>query len=150
MVSELRVNGAVHWMTGTAAPCISIFKPVLMDVAVPEHGPLPGARFDTRSLWWRHERMHRAAVIAGFGTFLERIRQERDALEADFRQRVRAVCEAGDKQDRAHVIAGCWRDAMEAEDRWHLQVAAQHPQIDSSRESIVAAWKQLSESAGVG
>lgn len=150
MVSELRADGAVHWITGTAAPCISIFKPVLMDVAVPEHGPLPGACFDARSLWWRHERMHRAAVIAGFGAFLETIRQERDAMEAGFRQRVRAVCEGGDKQDRAHVIAGCWRDAMEAEDRWYLQVAAKHPEIDNSRASIVAAWKQLSELAGVG
>lgn len=150
MVSELQADGAVHWMTGTAAPCISIFKPVLMDVAVPEHGARPGARFDARSLWWRHERMHRAAVVAGFGAFVESISQERGALEADFRQRVGAVCKGGDRQDRAHVISECWRDAMEAEDRWHLQIAAQHPQSDSSRASIVAAWKQLNDLAGVG
>jgi len=31
MVSEIHRGAAVHWVTGTAAACLSIFKPVFMD-----------------------------------------------------------------------------------------------------------------------
>ena len=41
MVSELHEGRVVHWVTGTAAPCISIFKPIVMDVSLPVHGPRP-------------------------------------------------------------------------------------------------------------
>jgi len=60
-VSELNRDGAVHWATGTAAPCTSIFKPFRVDQPV-ELGPLPDDRFDERALWWRHERLHRSAL----------------------------------------------------------------------------------------
>jgi hypothetical protein len=54
MVSELRDGGGLHWMTGTAAPCTSIFKPVVLAAGL----PWPTTRLrtsSTASLWWRHE-----------------------------------------------------------------------------------------------
>jgi secernin len=60
-VSELRADDAVHWATGTAAPCTSLFKPFRVDDPV-ELGPTPDDRFDARTLWWRHERLHRCAI----------------------------------------------------------------------------------------
>ena len=57
LVSELRGERAVHWVTGTAAPCSSIFKPVFADAPPPAHGPRPTDHFDPRVLWWRHERL---------------------------------------------------------------------------------------------
>jgi secernin len=60
-VSELRSDGAVHWATGTAAPCTSLFKPFRVEEPT-ELGPAPADRFDPRTLWWRHERLHRCAV----------------------------------------------------------------------------------------
>jgi secernin len=58
-VSELRGDGCAHWATATAAPCLSLFKPVGVDTPV----DYPHAR-DTAddSLWWRHERLHRAVM----------------------------------------------------------------------------------------
>jgi dipeptidase len=63
-VAELRPGGAQHWATGTAAPCTSLFKPVAVDEPLDESelGRQPEARADHESLWWRHERLHRAVM----------------------------------------------------------------------------------------
>lgn len=79
-VADLSRSGASHWVTGTAAPCLGLFKPVRVDTPV-DLGPAPGDRDDGTSLWWRHEHLHRRAIRdpAAFGSaFLG----ERDALEA--------------------------------------------------------------------
>ncbi len=77
-VAELRPGGCRHWVTSTAAPCTSLFKPVYVDQPL-EVGPPPSDRFDPRTLWWRHELLHRSAikdpaVAMGFTT-------ERDEVE---------------------------------------------------------------------
>jgi len=60
-VSDLRAGDALHWVTGTAAPCLSLFKPARVADPV-DLGPGPSDRFDPSTLWWRHERLHRMAV----------------------------------------------------------------------------------------
>ncbi len=77
-VSELRPDGFRHWVTATAAPCTSIFKPVSVECPL-ELGPFPRGRADA-SFWWRHERFHRTALrdpAACFPAFDE----ARNALE---------------------------------------------------------------------
>lgn len=146
MVSELDGNDAVHWITGTAAPCISVFKPALMDVPLPLSGPLPTDRFDTQSLWWRHERLHRAAVLGDFARVLEHIRPERDQLEAEFQVRVRAVLNGGNAAERSQVINRCWQEACEAEMRWHARIrVTPAPHVDAFR----SAWAKMNQLAGV-
>jgi hypothetical protein len=50
-----------HWVTGTSAPCVSLFKPV--KVAEPaDLGPTPTDRFDPETVWWRHERLSRRVM----------------------------------------------------------------------------------------
>lgn len=66
----------------------TIGKPVLMDVPLPPQGPPVTDRFDPQTLWWRHEWLHRAAVLGNFAAFVDEIRLERDELEADFRVRI--------------------------------------------------------------
>jgi dipeptidase len=123
LVSELHNGRAVHWVTGTAAPCLSIFKPVLAASPPPYHGPSPGAVYDPDTLWWRHESMHRA-MLARFPEALAAIREERDALEASFRQEIAAVMDDGSSDAQQKSIADCWKQADAAETRWSAAIPA--------------------------
>jgi dipeptidase len=78
-VAELSALGPRHWVTGTAAPCTGLFKPVRVEDPL-DLGPPPTDRADEASLWWRHERLHRR-VIADPARLLPLYREERDALE---------------------------------------------------------------------
>lgn len=60
-VADLRPGRVRHWATGTAAPCLSLFKPIAVDDSL-TLGPIPTDRFDEASLWWRHERIHRRVM----------------------------------------------------------------------------------------
>jgi secernin len=79
-VSDLRAGGAsIHWATGTAAPCTSLFKPFRVEEPA-DIGPEPDDRFDPRTLWWRHERLHRCAMRDP-ATAFELFAAERDGVQ---------------------------------------------------------------------
>jgi secernin len=79
-VAQLRPGAATHWVTATAAPCTSLFKPVAVDAPL-DLGPTPSDRYDPAALWWRHERLHRR-VLAQPGQLYPMLAAERDAVQA--------------------------------------------------------------------
>ncbi|WP_293901329.1 C69 family dipeptidase [Phenylobacterium sp.] len=124
MVSELRQGRMVHWVTGTSAPCTSLFKPVVLGAALPPQSPAPTDAFDDATLWWRHERLHRA-MLADFTPALAAIAPERDALEARFLARMdQALDSAPEPAGLDAAIAQCWREAAQAEARWRSALPA--------------------------
>lgn len=145
MVSEIYQDYAVHWVTGSAAPCTSIFKPVLLNAPLPAHGPLPTDSFDSRTLWWRHESLHRAAILDDFAGFLRNISAERDAIEADFRARVYAAVRDGSAADCSKVIAQCWQESHSLEHRWRSRLSS----VSARDADYVAAWHRMNQLAGI-
>ncbi|MEA1970354.1 MAG: C69 family dipeptidase [Thermodesulfobacteriota bacterium] len=116
MVSHLRPDRATHFVTGTAAPCTGIFKPVWIDAGMPDAGPAPSGTYNAATLYWRHELLHRNA-LRDFSTFLETYRSERDILERKF------VSEALDRADhtdskRRDFSARCFAEADSAGKGW--------------------------------
>ena len=80
-IAELKRDGEHrHWATATAAPCMSLFKPVRVDHAL-HLGPDPTDRFNPDTVWWRHELLHRA-VLADPERLLPLLAAERDRIEA--------------------------------------------------------------------
>jgi dipeptidase len=122
MVSRLTPGVQTHWVTGSAAPCTGLFKPVWFQAGLPETGPAPTACYDAATLWWRHEALHRA-VLCDFSSRLVLYRAERDALEARFREGAKAV-EARPASEGVAFSARCFADAAEATQRWTAQVRA--------------------------
>ncbi|MBI2432131.1 MAG: peptidase U34 [Candidatus Hydrogenedentes bacterium] len=96
-VAELSSGGVRHWVTATAAPCTSLFKPV--EVGQPANiGPTSGQLAD-QSLWWRHERFHRR-VLRNPAAFFPLFQRERDALEARWLEHVPGTEEAFEEHNR--------------------------------------------------
>jgi secernin len=146
LVSELRLQNAVHWVTGTAAPCISLFKPLMMDVPLPIQGRRPSGAADWDTLWWRHERLHRAALLGDFPKFLCEISGERDAVEAQLYARMAEVIDGGTPAERARAIAQCWQEAEQVEERWLAKL--EHKLLEGNSR-YTAAWLRMNRVAGV-
>lgn len=105
-VAELRDGHAVHWVTATAAPCVSLFKPVRIDEPL-DLQPTPTDVAD-HSLWWRHERLQRA-VMRNPAALRPLFIPDRDAVEA------RWLCEPPDPTDafaEADRLLGRWTEAV--------------------------------------
>ncbi len=124
LVAELREEAILHWVTGTSAPCTSLFKPVLLPGGLAEQGATPAATYDPQSLWWRHERLHRS-LLRDFASRLDMIRGERDAAEQRFREAVDAAWRAaGPGSERLRrTVRDCWREAAGIEARWSAALA---------------------------
>lgn len=140
LVSELRPGGGVHWVTGSSAPCISLFKPFVFGAATPDFGPTPSDRADSASRWWRHESLHREAV-PDFCAALAEIAPERDALEDRFLAR---IDEAGAGRELDAAVALCWREADEAEARWLARMGGRAPTEPLAHRR---SWARLSQAA---
>jgi secernin len=140
-----RGRPAVHWVTGSAAPCLSIFKPVFVDLGLPAKERTPTGKFDPRTRWWRHEQLHRR-VIDDFGPRSAAIAGERDALEKDFARRI-AKAAGADAATRREAVAACWAEADAAEARWAETVSAMACQGRTAA-PYRRAWSRFNRIAG--
>jgi dipeptidase len=138
LVSDLQDAGAIHWVTGTSAPCTGVFKPVFLDSGLPDIGAEPGDQYDPRTLWWRHEALHRA-LLRGDGRWAD-FAAERDAMERDFAVRATAALDA-DTAARSRVTEECWREAAAAEARW-LRAAAARNTPSARRGAYLRSWER--------
>jgi secernin len=120
MVSHLAPNTQTHYLTGSAAPCTSLFKPLWLGADLPDTGPAPTDDPDEASLFWRHETLHRA-TLRDYAARSALYRDERDELEGSFVQGAQAL---GDHPlaERAAYSAHCFGLADEAEARWTERV----------------------------
>jgi hypothetical protein len=77
-VAELGESTQRYWATGTAAPCLGVFRP--LSVAVHHDVGSPTGKPDA-SLWWRFESLHRAMLAADPDTLAGFI-ADRDRVQA--------------------------------------------------------------------
>ncbi len=82
MVSQIGSTDAIHWLTGTAAPCLSLFKPVWMSAGLPAQGTAPTGKDTPASMWWQHERLHRT-TLKDFSHRKEMMQPERELLQRE-------------------------------------------------------------------
>jgi dipeptidase len=141
MVSELKPGRTVHWVTGSSAPCASVFKPFVFGAATPPFGSASTDQADATSRWWTHERLHRA-MLADFTPALAAIAPERDALEARFQARIDAAFDLGDLDA---AIADCWAEADAAEARWQAALPRLAPTEPAAHRR---SWARLNQAAG--
>ena len=119
MIARLDGADSRAWFTGTSSPCMSVFKPLDFDHDL--RGRIaPTSRFDD-SLWWRHERLHRRAILAYERTV--EFARERTEFEA-------SVFDASPDADH-------WSTHAALADRWAASVADVRP----PRRLRIVFWK---------
>lgn len=131
-ISDLR-HGVQHWTTATAAPCLSVFKPVQVDEAV-DLGPVPDRSYDESTLWWRHERFHRLAARDVLTT-VRQIAQERDRIEDAW-------------FTTPPTSADAFRDAEVTEERWLRGLLSAVP-VDTRPWWVRQFWRRANRAAGL-
>lgn len=152
-VASISPGQSVHWVTGTSAPDTGIFKPVFFgpgfaNAPLPDFGPAPRDRYDGRTLWWRHERLHRA-VLADYAGRLPLYAEARDRLEGQFVERVEALLARDAGPAAAAALARTlWREAEAAEKQWLRLVLAEPPRAKAAPSAPFRAhWQALSHRA---
>jgi len=130
-ISELSRQGVRHWATGTAAPCVSIFKPVAVDQPLDVGNPTD--RFDEASLWWRGERLHRR-VIGNAAEFLPRLTLQRLPVE----------CGWFDDPPESH---DAFRRAAQMTDRWIEAAEQDGPPVDTRPWFVRSYWRKRNSRA---
>ncbi len=75
MVVDYSGKSMVTWITGTAAPCLSVFRPVLIDDYSVE------TQISSQTDWWDNEKFHRRMLFLP-AEVIEEFSIERDRIEA--------------------------------------------------------------------
>lgn len=114
-----------QWVTATAAPCTSLFKPVSLATPPRPHTAGLSNRADPAHLWWRHEPIHRGWTRDPQA--YADTRRERDALEGEW-------VTSGASADEAWPLASAWEE----------RAAAVVPSGDAR-----PAWSAASGAAGI-
>ena len=153
LVAHLTPGVQAFWVTGTSAPCTSLFKPVYLHGGpLPDHGPPALDAYDDATLWWHHERLHRA-TLQDYPQRHALYGEERDALEADFLAQDRELrAHLGDLDPdggslaQADLSQRCFDCAREATSRWigRMSTASRRRPLPSVYRSY---WSQQSREA---
>jgi len=126
MVSYLHPDFLTHFVTGTSAPCTSVFKPVWLDAGLPDTGPEPNGTFDPTTLFWRHELLHRHTLVDYSGR-IRLYQDERDGLENGLVDRALGSADCS-PHERLQISAESFAEAEKAEAVWLERVGKSTPQ----------------------
>jgi len=134
----------VHFLTGTAAPCTSLFKPVWLDAGVPNIGPRPNGTYDETTLFWRHERLHRE-ILRDYVTRIKVLPEKQNIFEQEMIAQVNAA-QTLPVELRNALSVSAFRAAEGIEAQWLDQV--QKERIQYRRSFLYkSAWNQLDREA---
>lgn len=156
MVAHLGNGLPTLWLTGTSAPCTSLFKPVFLGGAgLPDLGAEATGTADSQSLWWQHERLHRE-TLKDYGTRHALYAAERDLVQAEWvteAQQVIAEAEHRTRDESTTRLRGltsaCFERADALEQVW-LQRVRQAPARRSAYPLFDYAWSGYNREARFG
>ena len=145
MVVYLDQQQPIIFATGTSAPCTSLFTPFWMGSAsFLNEEPVPTHQADANSLYWSHEKLHRA-VLENYQERLGAYLHERDELENRFIAGALKLQNAS-PAERAEYSRACYAEKRTAEADWLKRVEAV-----PARKSVLhsMAWTGYNRKAGL-
>ena len=144
----LQAGQALNRLKDEIQAAIEARKTGFEDAALPDFGPVPGGTYDPATLWWAHERLHRA-VLEDYAPRLAAFASRRDRLEAGFIKRVEALIARGGSAAEAGALSqAIWKEAAEAERGWLKDVLAVRPRPARRPSHLYRMhWRKLARQA---
>ncbi len=134
MVVEQDEKGLIVWVTGSSAPCLSIFKPMSLDQELNYFGQGPELDYDSHSYWWQQERIHRT-ILKDYRGFSPEYRKELLELESRFLSRMREY------KGQIELIADCFDEAIIFQKKWVEKLITQ-PAKDKTNYLYRSVWNK--------
>jgi len=146
LVSRLMPVFSTHFITGTAAPCTSLFKPIWVDTPMVLDKLPAGEAFDSKSLFWEHEMLHRL-VLKDYQKSMQFITPRRDKLEAALLKQALSA-KKSDLTERQSVARQAFEKArvLDNECRFALKSL---PVAKSKGFLYSHAWRKWNKAAGL-
>lgn len=146
MVSLIDRSDTVHWLTGSSAPCTSLFKPVWLDCGLPEHGQDPNGTFNEDTFFWRHEVIHRA-ILNDYAARLPLIKPDQELYEELMLTEVAQNLD-GAFNKRKSISEKYFKMALDIESNWQQKVNM--PQSKHKNRLLYrSAWKKFNDEANL-
>lgn len=111
MVVERDMERMIVWVTGSSAPCLSLFKPMVIEQEFNYFGSKPGLDYDQNSYWWAQERIHRT-IIKDYQKLSGEYQDDLDRLENLF------ILKMKEFNDEIETIADCFDEAIKFQKIW--------------------------------
>ena len=155
LVSHLRTDLQTHWMTGTAAPCTSLFKPFFLETGLINIGPLPTNKYNPETLWWKHELIHRS-VLLDYETRIRLLQPDIQYYEEKWINSVQKLIpslKSLTSDERCNKLTEISREAfneaLEVENKWLEDLKKVPVKNKSGGWHYRRLWKKESEKAGL-
>jgi dipeptidase len=146
LVSRLVPDFSTHFITGTAAPCTSLFKPIWVDTPMVQDKLPAGEAFDSKSLFWEHEMLHRL-VLKDYQKSMQFITPRRDKLEAALLKQALSARKS-DLTERQSVARQAFEKARNLDNE--CLVALKSLAVDKSKDLLYShAWRKWNKAAGL-
>ncbi len=145
LIAVLDGEQTLVFATGSSAPCTGIFKPLWVDIPLPEMGPAPTETFDPGTLFWPHEKLHRA-VERQYDERLNAFVADRDSLEQEF---IHGAIERknASTEERAEFSKKCFERAAHAENEWLQRVLSVPEKRNLAKLFHNLAWNRWNREA---
>ncbi len=138
LTPDRRIN---VFVTGTAAPCMSLFRPVFFGCPLDDRA---GNSYSADSLWWQHEILHRSLLNRSSKTILE-FWTERTKFEARLWKGIPQI-ETASVFDRCLFSREYFKESRLFESQWIEKLNAIPPQ---KRFFYSTYWRKISRRNGV-
>ena len=144
MITDSNEDGIIVWMTGSAANDLSIFKPLFFNIPLPNQlNFLPRGVYDNKSYWWKHEKLHRRAII-NYKELKPEIRNSFDEIERKFFTESPNLRKASDKE-KIEFSQHCWDEAENLTDKLIEKISKRNFPIKSG--PFIDMWNNFNREA---
>jgi len=146
LVSCLTPGASTHFVTGTAAPCTSLFKPIWVDTPMVLDQLPADEAFDSKSLFWKHEMLHRL-VLKDYHQGMRVITPQRNKLEADLLKQALSASES-DLTERQSIARQAFKKARNLDKE--CRVALKSLSVVKAQGFLHShAWRKWNKAAGL-